>query len=198
MNLFKTITLAGLLSVGAVYGEDKSKDLHLSSPNGLWEAVAERQYHKDGTFQGYLFKIIDLKTHQLVYDDTKVKWSDDDGLAQSTSFYWSPDDRYLAQHNYVGRIAQAVFVSKPSVGTNGHYFFFTSLDLEDFFPKESCHGMFCYDLDEKPWLNNTDLAINVSYRSTEDNPSPYPDKTSQVIVRFHNNTWKVIKIGKPQ
>ena len=187
-----------LLLIGlqtALCAPTPSEDLHVPSPNGKWEAVAERHFHKDGSFQGYLLKIIDLKTHRLVHDDTKEKITDDDYLARSTSFYWSPDGKYLAQYNYVGKIAQSVAVLDPENGEKG--FCFYAADLEHLFQKETLNGIFCYDVDRKPWLNNTDLAINVSYR-TKDNKSPYPDTGRQVVVRFKNGQWIPIKIGIPK
>lgn len=195
----KILTRVILLLTGlqiALCSPPPSEDLHVLSPNGKWEAVAERHYHKDGTFQGYLFRIIDLKNKQLVHDDTKERIPDDDGLAKITSFYWSPDGKYLAQFNYVGRIAQDIFVSYPANGEKG-YCFFSSQDLEHIFQKESRYGNFCCDLEEKPWLNKTDLAINVSYRS-KDNQSPCPDTARQVIIRFKEGKWTPIMIGKPE
>jgi hypothetical protein len=191
------LTAALLLPLGlqtATCSPPPTEDLHVPSPNGQWEAVAVRHYHKDGSFQGYLFKIIELKNHQIINDDTKEKITDDDHLAKSTSFYWSPNGRYLAQYSYVGKIAQSVGVSDFEKGEKSYRF--CAADLEHLFEKETCNGIFCYDLEEKPWLNNTDLAINVSYRS-KDNQSPYPNITRKVIVRFHDGKWTPLKIGPP-
>jgi len=194
----KIQTGAILLLVGlqtALCSPLSTGDLHVPSPNGKWEAVAERHFHKDGSFQGYLFKIINLKTNQLVYDDTKEKITDDDYLARSTSLYWSPNGKYLAQYSYVGKIAESVAVLDPENGEKG--FCFYAADLEYLFQKETLNGIFCYAVDQKPWLNNTDLAIYVSYRF-KDNQSPLPDTTRQVIVRFKDGKWTPIKIGKPE
>jgi hypothetical protein len=193
MNFFKTLAMVGLVGVGMVYAEDKPKDLHAISPNGKWEAIAALHYHKDGTEQGYLAKILDLKSNRVVHNDAKDNILDNDYLAASISFYWSPDSKYLAQCNYVGRIAQSVSVFNPSKSEYIYY----GTDLEHIFQKESSNGIFCYSLRDKPWLNNTDLEINVSYR-IKDNQCPYPNITRKVIVRFHDNTSKVIRIGKPQ
>ena len=111
----------------------------------------------------------------------------------------SPDGRYLAHFSYFGRIAHDVGVC--SVDTNNSsrilkpVFDTSELEIKHIFDDFGCNmcGEFWTTQSNNPWLNNTDLGVMASYKNKK-NEVIYRG----VIIRFKGDTWKVIKIGKPE
>ena len=125
------------------------------------------------------------------------------------SSFSSPDGKYIANYSYFGRIAHDVYVSIVDTNTHlassnlintnkttihkvlfGTEYLEKNRIFEDF--DSSMSGSFSFYRSTNPWINKTDLALIASYKNKSDRKVD-----RELVVRFDNDSWKVIKIGKP-